>query len=801
MRPLTRLPIPPTLPYSPDSVPFQRHLELLQLSLSSDTETSWLVYSAIHPSLKRFVPNYIFASLLRHQLSSENPQWLIVQELVLFAEECGMSLDELGPDVVGSALTLGVTVALRDVENGKPANNRLLCDLWKSSYRIYRGNITGIPAATGRDWLRLLYASVIRARHQDKQPILEMAFTSIEVLTRAGAAGQISDISGRLLTIYYGPPTIEADYERLRFLGWLVSQGARIKAVYFRLLAGRLRRSYMNNGGNEHERLIEAAAAICATYDGPFRDRAVQNVTAYTEWAIRMNTIQKGKLEKGAAILSQENPASTPVISQAMAILRRVPVPADSKKSTSPTILYPPMEGMAMALSLFEKVAHRPYTDTGKLVALITHRLIVLQRKREPGVEDLILRFVNTLFSANLFPHIDGRLIQMVFTTLATASRSSPQAYKLARKVYALSRSSSKPLSWASGDLPPALWKSLLRTALCQRSQPHVQFASRLYADRIADGVTVDKEDALRLIRALGGVDSTAKYILLERHLKDYQFFEYGSTEDFVNAVVGGLTARRRTNDAWFGFHLMMRILGNEPVPEQPLRKVIEVLARGRQITDYRRCVEVLGHIPNSSPVLVELYESVAGCLATLGVNANQEDVDDPKEAAVAISIELYKEMLKRGVRPTPKIIEFIVKVLIDGGFVSRARQIVQTMVEGKEAVTTESVVATVMGLAKEASYSEALELASKAIARETEKPDRQLLVAKAYIQLKRQADLAEIKRDFTFDVLTEALSRVKVEKEAASKAEVDATEHTATETPNTLSPLTQRMAEARAKG
>ena len=70
--PPPHLPLPPPLPYSPNSKPFLRHVQILDQSiLSRSPEHSWEIFSGLHPDLHSSVPVGTISNLIRCQSGSE----------------------------------------------------------------------------------------------------------------------------------------------------------------------------------------------------------------------------------------------------------------------------------------------------------------------------------------------------------------------------------------------------------------------------------------------------------------------------------------------------------------------------------------------------------------------------------------------------------------------------------------------------------------------------------------------------------------------------------------------------------
>jgi len=108
---LHHLPLPPSLPYSPNSHPFKRQIEILSLYISGASPgQSWEIFNGIHVDIRRYIPDHIFRSLVIHQLASDDPhdRWSRSSRLLRFANKCGMEAKDLGQEVVEAAMPLEI---------------------------------------------------------------------------------------------------------------------------------------------------------------------------------------------------------------------------------------------------------------------------------------------------------------------------------------------------------------------------------------------------------------------------------------------------------------------------------------------------------------------------------------------------------------------------------------------------------------------------------------------------------------------------------------------------------------------
>lgn len=145
--------LPPPLPYSPSSTIFKRHLDVLSSSLTTNPDTSWAIYKAIHPDLQVSVPDHLFSALLEHQLSEEPEDQIDrVKELLLFARQCGMEWTGFKPTSLQATFML-----FSEAERSDPTVASITDELWSASLAMVKGRVGRLPTAMSFNMLERLF--------------------------------------------------------------------------------------------------------------------------------------------------------------------------------------------------------------------------------------------------------------------------------------------------------------------------------------------------------------------------------------------------------------------------------------------------------------------------------------------------------------------------------------------------------------------------------------------------------------------------------------------------------------------
>lgn len=695
MTAVSRLPLPPPLPYSPDSIPFRRHLDILQQSLTTHPDESWLVYQSLHPSLKRYIPNRTYVALISQQSNLKDLESALtrVEELLGFAEECGMQWEELGETILRQILRLGTDCAAKvSRETGRMFDISTLRQVWGTICRLYRNDLGRVPSDARRTWFDCLF---VLARNngtiQGRKAFHDEASTLMLQLLPIEESKWLRDHAGPLISMRFVPSDfdVEARLARVRQLAYLHARGVEIDSRCARQVISAVRRLVraQQHDISWDDMVRSVTSDVVGTDPLGMHERGTQawidGLVAWTEDLHKNDGPDRyafTTLKRARATLANPNASTATIIAMSLPLAKILHKKAGSKSGGKrpQQARLEPVAATNVLLGLFERVAHRALADPHVMVAVITRKLIDYHTAGEPTVHSMILRFTRALLSSDLLGHIDSKLVHLIFDLLVDISSSSEPAYDLARRVYSLARSTESPYTWTSTITSRKRWRRLFRSSL-QPSRGHMHFASRLYADRLADGQTVSPFDMLFFIRAIGSQDGLSKYVLLERHLKDYLYFEYSSLDKFVWSLVKGLTARGRGREAWLGFHLSLRIMGSKPLQDKIYFRVIKCFSESRREQDFRYSFGVLEYLDKDSTLLPKLYDLMFSSLLQKSIEKARDRNADTE--LVTLVVDLMKHLAEKEIKPSMLGMECFLRILIAGGYHDRALQSLERMI------------------------------------------------------------------------------------------------------------------------
>lgn len=644
-----------------------------------------------------------------------------VEQLIVFAQECGMTLEDFGVQAVQRILDAMVSFGLDHYQGVvRRQNEVLLQDLWRCLLRLHGGRLDRVPDSTRIAFLRLQCDLARRSGssriHQERS---KRAITMLDdFLSVEGGLG-VGDIAGDILQLRNPKDSPELWVERLHILGRALSNGVEIPFGALVSIFARALHAFDRNSVDHPDRLLATTVEeVCSSVDvhsayaEATRTKLRWHFSHSLQRYVRRTPLGSSlhALQKGERLLKNPTAAVPAIIKQSIAILSSLHLdPENRSQGHRPQITasYEVTHAIDVALSLFERVAHRPFVDVHVLVAMCIRSLLDVARnpETEPAAIPHITRFTQILTSADLFSHIDDHLVHLTFDLLASPAPQSELAYRLARSVYARARAMQDYYKWSASPASDARWRSLYRLALTRDGPKHLHFASRLYADRLADGRPIFRQDMLLFIRAIGASESSSKYILLERHLKDYLYFGYGNIQGFAIAMVGGLAASDRGRDAWLGFHLARRILVDKPFPNEIFSAVLQALSRSQDDRDLQRLEEVLAYAPEGTRQ--NLYDLA---LRTIQAEIDPDLPADSREysSRLATMISLYTNMTRQRIKPTDATVYAMIQALARSQHISHALRIVQAMLDNGIALPLATIALVVRRLEEEQRYDEA---------------------------------------------------------------------------------------------
>ncbi|KAL7420204.1 hypothetical protein Q5752_005170 [Cryptotrichosporon argae] len=650
------LPLPPPLPYSPTSVPVMRHLDALSLALLNGPDDSWAVYSALHPSLRPFVPDATFASLLAHQLSAKlTYRWERTAELLRLARECGMR-----PALLGAAtLERAVACGLNEVARMRPSG-----EAWTDSQATLKwlwaglgDALNGDYAAVGVDVRRLWVRQFLR---RDTPRRTAQAARVLDGLMECGAASGLKTVMHDVVM----RPVASTDQANVfdRAVRY-IRHGARLAPHEVATL---VERRFRSSGDID---LVSDAVRRCAD---ELRTNGIEDAAAhFTSSLAKLHTGLLRPEERVRRRL-QDDPHVTfgRLTRDALAILRQ-----DA----------PDLESV---LHLVDTALSRE-GDADALVAAVVYRLSAPDHL--VSVASAILDPTRRAFlSPTIFSLLLNRLVPLLPDT---------SVYPAARRLYAAVRAADPPYHWTSANT--ALWRRLVRAAAAHR---HLHFASRLYADLLADGQSVPAPLALELIRAIGAADNASRAVLLDRHIRDYRWAGHDDAA-LCTALADGLG--RTPRGAYLALDLVARIMGGlDSVPEQAIAAIAHGLA-----TSYKQehQLAALGVLDRLEPAFAGAYfdKRIAALVkrkprvVAAGMQVPGDGTAGPAAATFDLApvIDAYRQLAGRGLVPSSRTVSSLVRALLQAKHTEEALRVFTTAVNLGVFVRSDAVGRLMVGL------------------------------------------------------------------------------------------------------
>ncbi|KAI9634967.1 uncharacterized protein MKK02DRAFT_16439 [Dioszegia hungarica] len=614
------LPLPPRLPYSPTSVPFKRHLEILSLSaLSSTQDESWRVYLSLHSSLRRYIPDDTFRSLLAHQLSNSWPKqrWVRSRALIEFGQSCGMRLETLGTEVLGKALEAGLKYAV-DLKTDYGGMARILEALWAALARVKKGDLSSVGKKTRKMWLEFHLRAIAewkmrKGRGASEYPLRRPPEVVREMVS-FGAAKDTEELLDELLK-----SGREDAKEALEVGFWCWTRGVDISDTTVEWWMVQLHKQ----GQYDLRETVQEAGRNAEQEVGERIDRVLVSALQRLE----------PRAVRAARLLAQTPPAAV-----------------DSLIVLGFKLLQGPPADLEAAIDICQRLVDTRGADAEKLYHALAARVYALA---DFPMEATIIRLADTLLSASKDP-IYHRLILHSLLPLST-----PEAYTSARRVYSVARASG--YKWTLANQPA--WRTLFHQAVDNR---HLHFASRLYADLLADGRRSSRQDLLAMIRSVCMSKSASRPILLERYLRDFLDFFPSHLNSLVRALIRGLTTNQRPDDAQLAWTLIKR-LNHDGAPVLPL---VEILALSARSQHRETMFEILRAQPAESLSLL--------CDAALtSLSQHAKSTSDrhslSHEESLALAASLFREMAAKQIPPSAKSATAIIRGLIGIGELDKA--------------------------------------------------------------------------------------------------------------------------------
>ncbi|GFZ45126.1 hypothetical protein JCM24511_02852 [Saitozyma sp. JCM 24511] len=625
----------------------------------------------MHPSLRRYIPDDIFRGLVSHQLDhpGTKQRWSRVSSLLKFAQSCGVAAGSLGRDFVERAVSAGMEYVLGPRTDADGHTHRVLNALWQTLDDMCKGDWSGIGVETREMWLRYRYRRV-----RDTAKVRLPGFLSaVEQLVEHNGAEGLGERIGRIFNLIRTPHNTPQILERV---AWCASRNVDIPPEHISsIMLAYTNPSPTATNSIDVQTLPTVITRICTDLG------VAPGSPAHSLLSDCVGEVQAKRRSPAEKAADLPETADTPsTIRHALAMFKRNGKP-------------PTPEDLEAALTILERLASRPDAEFSILVDRLVDALHPV-RYDEP---DRIIRLARVIMSHEPTIFSPTPLHRMFI--LLISALPSDQAYALSRSLYAVVRSLDPPFKWSHTTRDS--WRSLFHHAI-HRTRRHHHFASRLYADIQADELVAYRTDALAMIRSIGMSKNDSRPILLERHVKDYLWMEYGSPNAFVSALVKGLTSTGDTEDASLALYLARRLLEGQPLPDRAAELVVRQLAASPQEKHQRQCREILVSLP-PSPTTSALYDHVLSATITFGrtrAASVSEDVATPREDALVHAVEIYRLMIYQGVTPTARTRSLLIRALVNAKRLDVALDVFHACMSDKMAVKSNAVGSLMTALA-----------------------------------------------------------------------------------------------------
>lgn len=652
------LPLPPPLPWSPDSQPFLRHMHMLSLALLAESpDKSWEIYAGLHPDVLKDVPDDVFSALLSHQLhASDNVRAERVRDLLSLAAECNMDPAALGRPVIEEALQDILTSAARQVRS--PARHKTRFDyktidwLWSSLKLLVNDDLSEVPLIIRREWLAVSafrYHRDVRRIHKQLQDVIELK----------GGEG-IDEQAGRIISMakHKSSDLIE---DSLRLSAWCVARGVNIRPLLISRLIGYLRQAWNAKGADGAEHSQSAALALAAE----LREGGAYAAADVFEGVVR------------------------DIVSKTMSFPRRVKVLEDNPDSTMDDI-YKVAAGIfrketadTSQLGGLVELCRLATTKDGNPEALL-RQTVKLLANRPSGSDDIVLALADHVCGyhqagGSVTPQLLSRLFELVLGV-----PDSPATYKAAYRLYPLVRASESPHQHRWLPKAASSWNRLFSRAV---ESGQIFFASRLYADFQSDGLTVPRNQQLSFIEKIASTESISRSILLDRHIKDYLWDESAPVDGLATAIVRGMSATGAKSTVE-GLRLARRITRALPVKAieaalpplassgtKTMRALAYALLQQLPVSEARRGYEIVLEtlvknikVAGLEPILAVVHDMFQRQIPAATKTASLIAVAFMKSSQLDAAVTVFEAAAKRGVALTSASVGQLMVNLADAG-------------------------------------------------------------------------------------------------------------------------------------
>lgn len=677
-------------------------MHLLSLAISSDSpEQSWEIYKGLHPDTLRDVPDDIFSALLSHQLQAdEGVKAERLEELLALAAQCDMDATVLGRSLVQMTLGSALSTAARHIRS--PAGVKRFIDyktidwLWASLKTLVRNDLSQIPLDIRREWL-----AVSAYRHRNNIPLAHRKLK--EVIELGGGAGTDEQAS-RIISMAKHK-SIDLIESSLRLAAWCVARNVNLRPLLISRTIGFLRQAWKAQGEDGAQRSQAYALALAAE----LREGGAEAAAATFEGVVQGIVGKMMPVDGRVQMLADTSTSSADdVYKVAAGILRK-----DSSGSAE--------------LEALVNLCRIMLGKEGNAEPLL-RRTVKQLASRPPEHDDLVFTLSDSVWSfcrsgGHLSPQLLTRLFELIL-----ACPASDDAHRSAYRLYPLVRAAEPPEQHRWLHSTASAWNKLFAAAV---SRGQIFFASRLYADFQTDGLTVPKQQLLRLIERIAATENVSRAILLDRHVKDYLWDEAPPGE-LITAVVRGMSSTG-ARSAVEALRLAKRISPND-LPFEAIEAALPVLAASSQRNRRALAFALLKELPTDQAK--RGYESVLAAL-----------VKNPRAAGLEPVLAVVHDMFARGIPAAGKTSSLIASALLKNGELNAALAVFRAALSREIALSSGAVGQLMVNLAEAGRCNDAYEVESawRALVKEHDSLfDKAVRGARLFVDIKagRNVDL-----------------------------------------------------------
>ncbi|BEJ17341.1 hypothetical protein CspHIS471_0607420 [Cutaneotrichosporon sp. HIS471] len=629
------LPLPPPLPWSPDSQPFIRHMQILSLALlSPGPDESWRIYEALHPDLRSAIPDDIFSSLMARQLGADKSlKRERLADLANLAHVCGMDPAHLGLQSIKDILK--AMFALEPADAAWEGHYDTLDWLWAALFELISHDFRRIPLRMKQDWLDV-------TNYRFRSDLVRTHAALEHLVEHKGGVG-ITKAASRILLRSRSADAATIAVS-LRLAAWCLARGVTVEEETLMRILSRLKARYDADDADGRQRARAAAEGLIAELrDGDAHKAAVPIVLALKHF----EEVNRTTLERSTAVA--EDPDAT---------IERLYFTVQKLVGDSPGDAE-----LEQALKLCNRALRMDAHLEPILVAALN------------GVREhprYTLKFAEMCFQTNVFRDPLSHGFKNKFLNAVLDCLPSETAHDIAVRLYPLARTADEAQRYTWTHATARQWHTLFAATV---KQGQLHFASRLYTDMQADGLRVPQRAQISLIKLIASRPSDSRAVLLDRHVKDYLWNETQPVEPLMAAIGQGFGSTGTAEDAAKAVHLLLSLLGPAhattriSIPARAVEPLMAPLFRSSK-ADLR----ALGR-----QILERLPPAHAGKAYTLALSALVKNI---RAAGLQQVLTLYHRMDATGVPATSEIGSLLIMAVLKEGHIGSALAIFRLVTE-----------------------------------------------------------------------------------------------------------------------